>query len=82
MQEDVADRLAGLIADRRNPLFVIRSVTGMLRARRLLIASGYDDADDLRRHIELRYGIRSLTARDVPPLSLKRYRDEITIAAW
>jgi hypothetical protein len=45
----VAERLAGLIADRRNPLFVTHSVADILRARILAIACGYEDADDLDR---------------------------------
>jgi Transposase DDE domain group 1 len=43
----LADRLAGLIADPRNPLLVTHSVADILRARMLLIACGYEDADDL-----------------------------------
>jgi DDE family transposase len=43
----LADRLAGLIADPRNPLFVTHSLADILRARILLIACGYEDADDL-----------------------------------
>jgi hypothetical protein len=43
----IADRLAGLIADHRNPLFVTHSVADILRARMLAIACGYEDADDL-----------------------------------
>lgn len=43
----LSDRLAGLIVDRRNPLLVIHSVADILRARILLIACGYEDADDL-----------------------------------
>ena len=43
----IADRLAGLIADPRNPLFVTHSVADILRARMLAIACGYEDADDL-----------------------------------
>ncbi len=43
----IADRLAGLIADPRNPLFVTHSVAGILRARMLAIACGYEDTDDL-----------------------------------
>ncbi len=43
----IAGRLAGLIADRRNPLFVTHSVADILRARILAIACGYEDADDL-----------------------------------
>ncbi len=43
----LADRLARLIADPRNPLFVTHSVADILRARMLAIACGYEDADDL-----------------------------------
>jgi Transposase DDE domain group 1 len=43
----IADRLARLIADPRNPLFVVHSVADILRARMLAIACGYEDADDL-----------------------------------
>ncbi len=43
----LADRLAALIADPRNPLLVTHSVADILRARMLLIACGYEDADDL-----------------------------------
>jgi hypothetical protein len=45
----VADRLAALIADPRNPLLVTHSVADILRARILAIACGYEDADDLDR---------------------------------
>ena len=43
----IADHLARLIADPRNPLFVTHSVADILRARMLAIACGYEDADDL-----------------------------------
>jgi hypothetical protein len=43
----IADRLASLIADPRNPLLVTHSVADILRARMLAIACGYEDADDL-----------------------------------
>jgi hypothetical protein len=43
----IASRLAGLIADPRNPLLVRHSVADILRARILAIACGYEDADDL-----------------------------------
>src|SRR5712664_1279990 len=44
---EVAQRLARLIADRRNPRLVTHSVADILRARMLAIACGYEDADDL-----------------------------------
>jgi Transposase DDE domain group 1 len=43
----IADRLAALITDPRNPLLVTHSVADILRARMLAIACGYEDADDL-----------------------------------
>jgi hypothetical protein len=43
----IARKLAGLIADPRNPLLVTHSVADILRARMLAIACGYEDADDL-----------------------------------
>jgi Transposase DDE domain group 1 len=46
-QMGIADRLATLITDRRNPLLVAHSVADILRARMLAIACGYEDADDL-----------------------------------
>src|SRR5271163_2443101 len=43
----IAQKLAALIADPRNPLFVTHSVADILRARMLAIGCGYEDADDL-----------------------------------
>jgi hypothetical protein len=43
----IAQRLASLIADPRNPLLVTHSIPDILRARMLAIACGYEDADDL-----------------------------------
>ena len=43
----LADRLAGLIADPRNPLFITHSIADIVQARMLAIACGYEDADDL-----------------------------------
>ncbi len=43
----IAERLATLIADPRNPALVTHSVADILRARMLAIACGYEDADDL-----------------------------------
>ena len=42
----IAGALAQLIADPRNPAYVTHSVSGILRARILAIACGYEDADD------------------------------------
>lgn len=46
-QRGIADRLASLIPDPRDPLRVTHSVADILRARMLAIACGYEDADDL-----------------------------------
>ena len=46
-QLGIAETLAGLIDDPRNPLFVTHTVSDILRARILAIACGYEDADDL-----------------------------------
>jgi len=43
----IAERLAPLIADPRDPNLVTHSVADILRARMLAIACGYEDADDL-----------------------------------
>jgi hypothetical protein len=43
----IAETLARLIADRRDPLLVTHSVADILRARMLAIACGYEDANDL-----------------------------------
>lgn len=43
----IAQRLAALIADPRNPALVTHSGADILRARMLAIACGYEDADDL-----------------------------------
>jgi hypothetical protein len=43
----LARKLARLIADPRDPLFITHSVADILRARMLAIACGYEDADDL-----------------------------------
>ena len=43
----IADRLAPLIADPRDPNLVTHSVADILRARVLAIACGYEDGDDL-----------------------------------
>jgi Transposase DDE domain group 1 len=45
----VVDRLAGQIADPRDPALVTHSVASILRARVLAIACGYEDANDLDR---------------------------------
>jgi hypothetical protein len=45
----VVDRIAGLIADPRDPALVTHSLASILRARVLAIACGYEDANDLDR---------------------------------
>jgi hypothetical protein len=46
-QLGIAETLARLISDPRNPLLVTHGVDDILRARILAIACGYEDADDL-----------------------------------
>jgi hypothetical protein len=46
-QLGIAETLAALIDDPRNPLFVTHAVSDILRARILAIACGYEDGDDL-----------------------------------
>lgn len=43
----VAEKLAAVIADPRNPLLITHSLGSIFRARILAIACGYEDADDL-----------------------------------
>jgi len=43
----LADNLAAVIADPRNPLLITHSLDSIFRARILAIACGYEDADDL-----------------------------------
>ena len=45
----IVERIAGLIADPRDPALVTHSLTSILRARVLAIACGYEDANDLDR---------------------------------
>jgi hypothetical protein len=46
-QLGIADTLARLISDPRNPALVTHGVDDILRARILAISCGYEDADDL-----------------------------------
>jgi hypothetical protein len=43
----LADKLAAVIADPRNPLLITHPLGSILRTRILAIACGYEDADDL-----------------------------------
>jgi Transposase DDE domain group 1 len=45
----IIERIAGLIADPRDPALVTHSVASIVRARVLAIACGYEDANDLDR---------------------------------
>src|SRR5512136_938102 len=45
----LADKLAAVIADPRNPLLITHSLASIFRARILAITCGYEDADDLDR---------------------------------
>jgi len=44
---DIADKLAAVIPDRRDPSRVLHPLPEILLARILAIACGYEDADDL-----------------------------------
>jgi Transposase DDE domain group 1 len=45
----IAEKLAGVIADTRDPTRIVHLLADILRARILAIACGYEDADDLDR---------------------------------
>jgi hypothetical protein len=55
----IADKLAGVIADARDPVRLTHLLLDILRARILAIACGYEDADDLDR---LRFGLHQMFA--------------------
>jgi len=65
----IAQRLARLIADPRNPLFVRHSVADILRARMLAIACGYEDGDDLD-HLRTDPGFKLACGRPVLGISI------------
>jgi hypothetical protein len=44
---EIAEKLAAVIPDRRDPIRVVHPLCEILLARILAIASGYEDADDL-----------------------------------
>jgi hypothetical protein len=46
-QLGLCDQLAALISDPRDPSWVVHPLADILRARILVIACGYEDADDL-----------------------------------
>src|ERR1700674_3499405 len=58
----IANRLASVITDPRNPLMVTHSVADILRARMLAIACGYEDADDLD-HLRTDHGFKLACGR-------------------
>ena len=74
-QLGIAQRLARLIADPRNPACVTHSVDTILRARILAIACGYEDADDLdhlRTDPAFKLACGRLPDRGVPDGALRR----------
>ena len=75
----LADRLARLIADPRNPLFVTHSVADILRARMLAIACGYEDADDLD-HLRTDPGFKLASGR--LPDSGRDLCSQPTVSRW
>jgi hypothetical protein len=76
---NLAERLAGGIADHRDPTRVLHPVADILRARILAIACGYEDADDLDHlradpALKLACGRLPDTGRDLP--------SQPTISRW
>lgn len=68
---NLAERLAGGIADHRDPSRVLHPLADILRARMLAIACGYEDADDLDHlradpALKLACGRLPDTGRDLP----------------
>jgi len=54
----LADTLARVFPDRRDPTRVVHSLVDMFRARMFAICCGYEDADDLD-HLPVRSGIQA-----------------------
>ena len=54
----VADTLAALIADHRDPLHITHTVADVLRARMLAIGGGYPDVRPSRSGFRRRYCLR------------------------
>jgi hypothetical protein len=75
----IAQTLASLIADPRNPLLVMHSVADILRARMLAIACGYEDADDLD-HLRTDPGFKLACGR--LPDSGRDLCSQPTISRW
>src|ERR1700739_5034985 len=75
----IAHRLAGLIADPRNPLLVTHSVVDILRARMLAIACGCEDADDLD-HLRTDPGFKLACGR--LPVSGADLCSQPTVSRW
>jgi hypothetical protein len=61
----IVDRIAGLIADPRDPALITHSVASILRARVLAIACGYEDANDLDDRVPPR-GVRAAVSSPSP----------------
>ena len=75
----IAERLARLIGDPRNPVLVAHSVADILRARMLAIACGYEDADDLD-HLRTDPGFKLACGR--LPDSGRDLCSQPTISRW
>src|SRR6478735_6911478 len=54
----LADNLARVFPDRRDPTRVVHSLVDMFRARMFAICCGYEDADDLD-HLPVRSGVQA-----------------------
>jgi hypothetical protein len=75
----IADKLAALVADPRDPNLVTHSVADILRARMLAIACGYEDGNDLD-HLRSDPGFKLACGR--LPDSGKDLCSQPTISRW
>jgi hypothetical protein len=75
----VADELAALICDPRDPNLITHSVADILRARILAIACGYEDADDLD-HLRSDPGFKLACGR--LPDSGRNLYSQPTMSCW
>src|SRR4051794_12232368 len=75
----IADKLAALVADPRDPNLVTHSVADILRARMLAIACGYEDGNDLD-HLRSDPGFKLACGR--LPDSGKDLCSQPTVSRW
>ena len=75
----LADRLAAIIPDPRDPTRVLHSLADILRARILAIACGYEDADDLD---TLRHDPAFMMALGKAPMGAVGLASQPTMCRW